>query len=75
MGFSMSSSLWSRLRDQLQQQLDPEEFSTWFQPLRVGREDEDRLVLLAPDERFLHTLESSYRPAVDRAVAGLSDSS
>jgi hypothetical protein len=30
---------------------------------------------LAPDERFLHTLESSYRPAVDRAVAGLSDSS
>ena len=71
----MPSSLWSRLRDQLQQQLDPEEFSTWFQPLKVGREEDNRLVLLAPDERFLHTLESSYRPAVDRAIAGLSDSS
>jgi len=67
----MSQSFWSLLQRQLQQQLDPEEFATWFRPLKVGDEDGDRLVLLAPNSRFLHTLEESYRPAVDRAVAGL----
>jgi chromosomal replication initiator protein len=55
----------------LQQHLDPEEFATWFRPLRVRNEDGNRLVLVAPNSRFLHTLEESYRPTVDRAVAGL----
>ena len=67
----MSQSLWSILQRQLQQQLDPEEFATWIRPLRVGNEDPQRLVLVAPNSRFLHTLEESYRPMVDRAVAGL----
>lgn len=67
----MSQSLWSLLQRQLQQQLDPEEFATWFRPLKVGDEDPERLILVAPNSRFLHTLEESYRPMVDRAVAGL----
>jgi chromosomal replication initiator protein len=57
----------------LQQQLDPDEFTTWFRPLKVGDENGRRLVLVAPNSRFLHTLEESYRPMVDRAVAGLGD--
>ena len=69
----MSASLWLRLRNNLKNELDPEEFSTWFQPLRLGREESGRLLLLAPNQRFLHTLEASYRPAVDRAIAGLKD--
>jgi len=64
-------SLWSLLQRQLQQQLDPEDYSTWFRPLKVQSEREDRLVLLAPNQRFLHTLEESFRPQVDRAIAGL----
>jgi chromosomal replication initiator protein len=64
-------SLWSLLQRQLQQQLDPEDFSTWFRPLKVQSERDDRLVLLAPNQRFLHTLEESFRPQVDRAAAGL----
>jgi chromosomal replication initiator protein len=67
----MHQSLWSLLQKQLQQQLDPEEFATWFRPLKVGNEDDGRLVLVAPNPRFLHTLEESYRPTVDRAIAGL----
>ena len=63
--------LWHRLRDQLRRDLDPEEFSTWIQPLKVAAEDEDRVELVAPSERFLHTLEQSYRPAVDRAISRL----
>ena len=69
----MSQSYWSLLQRQLQQQLDPDEFTTWFRPLKVGDEDGRRLVLVAPNSRFLHTLEESYRPMVDRAVAGLGD--
>jgi chromosomal replication initiator protein len=67
----MSRSLWSSLQKQLQQELDPEEFATWFLPLKVRDEEEDRLVLVAPNSRFLHTLEESYRPMVDRALSGL----
>src|ERR1700759_3890010 len=69
----MPQSLWSLLQRQLQQQLDPDEFATWFRPLRVGDENGRRLVLVAPNSRFLHTLEENYRPMVDRAVAGLGD--
>ena len=65
------TSQWDRLRERLADQLEPEEFATWFKPLRVRSEDAERLVLLAPDSGFLHTLEESYRPAVDRAIAGL----
>src|SRR4051794_1435031 len=69
----MSQSFWPLLQRQLQQQLDPDEFTTWFRPLKVGDENGQRLVLVAPNSRFLHTLEESYRPMVDRAVAGLGD--
>jgi len=67
----MAQLLWTRLREQLRRDLDPEEFSTWIQPLQVGSEGSDRLELLAPSERFLHTLEQSYRPAVDGAISRL----
>jgi chromosomal replication initiator protein len=67
----MSQSLWSLLQKKLQQQLDPDEYATWFRPLKVRDEGDDRVVLLAPNSRFLHTLEESYRPMVDRTIAGL----
>ena len=63
-------SLWSLLQKQLRQQLDPEEYATWFSPLKA-RAEGDRLVLLAPDSRFLHRLEEGFRPQVDRALARL----
>ncbi len=64
-------TIWNLLQKQLQRELGAEEFATWFRPLKVRAEEEDRLVLLAPNARFLHALEESYRPAVDRAIAGL----
>ncbi len=67
----MSQSLWSMLQKQLRQHLDPEEFATWFRPLKVRDDGGKKLVLVAPNSRFLHTLEESYRPTVDRALAGL----
>ena len=67
----MPSSVWHRLQTQLQRDLEPDEFSTWFAPLRVRSEEENCLELLAPNRRFVTTLEESYRGAVDRAVAGL----
>jgi chromosomal replication initiator protein len=67
----VSKSLWKDLQRELERHLDPEEFATWFRPLRVQREEADRLVLLAPNDHFVNALEQSYRPAVDRAIAGL----
>ena len=67
----MPRSLWARLQTRLRQELDPEEFSTWFSPLTVVSERPDHLELLAPNQRFLHTLEESYRATVDRAIAGM----
>ncbi len=67
--------LWSQLQKRLAKELDPEEFALWFQPLKVRSEDRDRLVLIAPNSRFLNTLEESYRPAVDRAIAGMQEPS
>jgi chromosomal replication initiator protein len=67
----MSKSLWKDLQRELERQLDPDEFSTWFRPLKVQRENAEQLVLVAPNDHFLTALEQGYRPAVDRAIAGL----
>ncbi len=69
----MTHGLWPLLQEKLQQGLDPDEYSTWFRPLKVGTEKEDCLVLLAPNARFLQTIESSYRNLVDRAAATLKE--
>ena len=71
----MTHSFWSQLQQELQDQLDPEEFLTWFRPLKVAAENPESLVLEAPNERFISTLEQSYRPTVNRAIADLKDPS
>ena len=63
----MKPSRWNRLKKRLQEQLDAEEFSTWFDPLQVQSDEGNRLVLSAPNEHFVHTLEQSYLPAIDQA--------
>ena len=70
----MTDERWDQLSRELAHQLEPEEYATWFKPLKVRSEGPERLVLVAPNPRFLHTLEESYRPAVDRAIADLDDS-
>ena len=71
----MSASVWHRLQAQLQGSLPPEEFRTWFGPLAVESESESRLILRAPNQRFVSSLEEVYRPMVDRAVADLQGAS
>ena len=67
----MSDSTWLSLQENLKKSLSADEFKTWIQPLRVRSEQDDQLVLEAPNDRFLDTLEASYGPLVNRAVAGL----
>jgi chromosomal replication initiator protein len=71
----MSASVWHRLQAHLQRSLPPEEFRTWFGPLAVESESESRLILRAPNQRFVSSLEEVYRPMVDRAVADLQGAS
>lgn len=65
----MTQTLWGQLQQELQHHLDPDEFSTWIEPLRVRSEHSDRLILSAPNGRFLHTLEDSYRQIFDSAAS------
>ena len=67
----MSDSTWLDLKRTLASKLTRDEFQTWFSPLRVRSEDDRKLVLEAPNDRFMRSLEASYRPVVDRAIAGL----
>ncbi len=67
------TSYWSRLQERLRAILEPEEFATWFVPLVVQSENEAGLVLGAPNERFVHTLEESYRDTLDREAGLLFD--
>jgi chromosomal replication initiator protein len=67
----MGRSLWTLLQRQLQEELDEEEYSTWFMPLRVRRDSDDELVLLVPNQRWLRTLEENYRPLVNRLIANI----
>jgi chromosomal replication initiator protein len=71
----MNTSVWHLLQAQLQSSLPPEEFRTWFSPLAVESESESRLVLRAPSQRFVSSLEEVYRPMVDRAIADLQGAS
>ncbi len=67
----MPSSVWPTLRQQLRADLPAEDYRTWFQPLKVASEEGDRLVLEAPNSRFVEALEEGFRPIVDWAIADL----
>ena len=69
----MQPAFWNELRSQLETTLDAEEFSTWIQPLEVERVDNRQLVLKAPNEHFVHTLEQSYRPKMMEALGELGE--
>jgi len=68
-------SVWPKLRRQLETDLLPDEYRTYFNPLKVASETPDRLVLEAPSPRFVETLEESFRPIVDAAIGDLRDPS
>ena len=67
----MPPSVWQRLQTKLKEELDPEEFSTWFAPLQVHSEKASSLELVAPNRRFLLALEESYRTTIEQAVSSL----
>ena len=69
----MTQERWARLKQRLAERLDPEEFRTWFKPLQAQADTGNRLVLLAPNQHFVHTLEQNYRPTIDQAILDLEE--
>ncbi len=69
----MNESQWQQLQERLRAVLEPEEFATWIAPLRLREEHEEGLVLAAPNARFAHTLEESYRDTIDREASAAFD--
>jgi chromosomal replication initiator protein len=68
-----SRSAWTQLCERLRQALSPEEYATWIAPLRVRSESDESLVLVAPNSRFVHTVEENYRTTIDREAAATRD--
>jgi len=68
-----SAQQWTRLQERLRAVLEPEEFGTWFAPLKLKGEGAEGVVLAAPNARFVHTLEESYRETIDRESGALFD--
>ncbi len=68
---NIRGSVWPTLRRQLRADLPPDDYRTWFHPLRVASEDAEQLTLEAPNSRFVAALEESFRPIVNWAIADL----
>ena len=66
----MKSSLWPALRATLRERLDEEEFRTWIKPLGI-RQDDDRVVLVAPSSHFRHNLKEQYGQLFDEITRDL----
>jgi len=66
-------SHWSLLSERLRSTLPGDEYATWIEPLKVHRERDDELVLLAPSTSFVHAVEENYRALIDREAAALRD--
>ena len=67
----MADSTWIDLLEVIQDEVPADEFKTWFRPLAVEHEDPNRLIVRTPSRRFRNVLEESYRPLVNRAIAGV----
>ena len=68
------SFTWSSVQRVLRETLSKDDYRTWIRPLRLvsegsTSEEEGRLVLEAPNDRFVGILEESYREHIDQVVA------
>jgi len=66
-------SNWTLLDERLRALLSPAEHAAWIAPLRLHRERDDELVLVAPSARFVRALEENFRELIDREAAALGD--
>ncbi len=68
-GFPMNQTFsWQALQRILRQQLPAEDFRAWILPLRLVVNEQRRIVLDAPNDRFVRILEESYRLTIDAAI-------
>ena len=59
---------WQALQRILREQLPADDFRAWILPLRLVLAEERRVVLEAPNDRFVGILEESYRATIDGAI-------
>ncbi|PIP20511.1 MAG: chromosomal replication initiator protein DnaA [Candidatus Omnitrophica bacterium CG23_combo_of_CG06-09_8_20_14_all_40_11] len=59
---------WDKAKDYLQDKLGKAVFETWILPLRSKQENEDNLILEAPDNFFRDWVDKHYRQAIQEAI-------
>ncbi|MBL7855177.1 MAG: chromosomal replication initiator protein DnaA [Cyclobacteriaceae bacterium] len=62
------SSLWTDCLSIIRQQVDEQNFTTWFQPIKPLRADGDVLTIQVPSQFFYEWLEEHYVPVLKSAI-------
>ncbi len=66
-------SLWQKCLEQLENQLNAQQFNTWIRPLQAI-EEQDSLRLLAPNRFVLDWVSEKFRGDIEKIIANLSES-
>ncbi|MCE2935043.1 MAG: chromosomal replication initiator protein DnaA [Cyclobacteriaceae bacterium] len=62
------TSLWTDCLSIIRQQVDEQNFTTWFQPIKPLRADGDVLTIQVPSQFFYEWLEEHYVPVLKSAI-------
>lgn len=62
------SFTWPSVQRCLREGFSADDFRTWIRPLRLVAEEQQKIVLEAPNDRFVGILEESYRERIDGLI-------
>ncbi len=61
-------SLWDKALQNLQTRLEPQQFKTWIQPIKVLSESAERISLAVPDNFFKSWIEEHFQSEINQAL-------
>ena len=67
----LADELWKRVLRILREEVNPQTFNTWFEPLSPVELNETNLVLETPHAFIRDWIEENYMPTLNRIVEGL----
>ncbi|MBY0434051.1 MAG: chromosomal replication initiator protein DnaA, partial [Cyclobacteriaceae bacterium] len=63
-----SATVWSDCLDLIKQQVDEQNFNTWFKPIVPLRQEDNVLTIQVPSQFFYEWLEENYVPVLKKAI-------
>ena len=63
-----SATVWTDCLEKIKEQVDDQNFNTWFKPIIPLRHDGDVLTIQVPSQFFYEWLEENYVPILKKAI-------